>query len=172
MNDWGGTKSIMPGVSICEVFARKRAWHGRSNFWIAQPQVGQHPIAQGLPGAYILCGKIFLYDHNVAVATSQRSSERGCLIAFLALLVPRVLMFLVFLATNWFGRAFDTRLWPLLGFFFMPYTTLAYMAAMLNNNHALSGGWLVIFIVAILVDAGHWGGGGSTYRRRSHETGK
>jgi hypothetical protein len=90
----------------------------------------------------------------------------GCIYVVLALAVPRVLMFLAFLLTNWFGRAFETRLWPLLGFVFMPYTTLAYLAAMLNSNHTLSGGWLALFMVAIVVDAGHWGGGGLQYRRR------
>ena len=90
----------------------------------------------------------------------------GCIFAVVALAVPRVLMFFAFLLTDWFGRSFETRLWPILGFVFMPYTTLAYLAAMLNNNHTLSGGWLVLFIVAIVVDVGHWGGSGLTYRRK------
>ncbi len=89
----------------------------------------------------------------------------GCLIAVVALAVPRVLIVFAFLLTDWFGRAFQTSVWPILGFAFMPYTTLAYLAAMLNNNHTLSGGWLVLLVVAIVVDAGHWGGG-ATYRRR------
>jgi len=89
----------------------------------------------------------------------------GCILTILALALPRVLMFLTFLLTDWFGRAFQTRLWPLMGFVFMTYTTLAYMAAMLNNHHALSGGWLALFMVAIVVDAGHWGGGGFKYSR-------
>ncbi|HEX9262103.1 MAG TPA: hypothetical protein VF893_06200 [Candidatus Bathyarchaeia archaeon] len=80
--------------------------------------------------------------------------------------MPRVLMVFVFLLTDWFGHAFQTSVWPILGFVFMPYTTLAYLAAMLKNNHTLSGGWLVLLVVAIVVDAGHWGGGGATYRRR------
>ena len=90
----------------------------------------------------------------------------GCIIAVVALAVPRVLMVFAFLLTDWFERAFQTSVWPILGFVFMPYTTLAYIAAMLNNNHTLSGGWLVLLVVAIVVDAGHWGGGGATYRRR------
>jgi hypothetical protein len=90
----------------------------------------------------------------------------GCIIAVVALAVPRVLMVFAFLLTDWFGRAFQTSVWPILGFVFMPYTTLAYLAAMLNNYHTLSGGWLVLLVVAIVVDAGHWGGGGATYRRR------
>ena len=89
----------------------------------------------------------------------------GCLVAIIALAVPRVVMFGAYLATDWFARVFATRLWPLLGFLFMPYTTLAYMAAMLNNNRALTGGWLALLIAAVVVDVAHWGGGGRTYRR-------
>ena len=90
----------------------------------------------------------------------------GCLLVLIGLAIPRVVMVFALLLTNWFGRAFETRMWPILGFVFMPYTTLAYMGAMLNNNHTLAGGWLAAFIVAVLVDAGHWGGGGLTSRRR------
>jgi hypothetical protein len=90
----------------------------------------------------------------------------GCLIAIAAMITPRVVMVFIFLMTDWFGRAYDGLVWPLLGFLFMPYTTLAYMAAMLNNNHALNGGWMALFIVAIVVDAGHWGGGGTAAKHR------
>jgi len=94
----------------------------------------------------------------------------GCLFFIVALAVPRVVMFVAFLATDWFQRAFATRLWPVLGFLFMPYTTLAYVAAMLNNNHALTGGWLALFVAALVVDMTHWGGGSRSYRRRPHRT--
>ena len=90
----------------------------------------------------------------------------GCIFAVIALALPRTLMVFAFLLTDWFGRGFETQVWPILGFVFMPYTTLAYLAAMLNNNHTLSGGWLALFIVAIIVDVGHWGGGGVAYRRK------
>ena len=92
----------------------------------------------------------------------------GCLLVLIALAVPRLLMVFVLLLTGWFGQAFESRLWPILGFVFMPYTTLAYMGAMLSRSHALDGGWLALFIVAVLVDAGHWGGGRLASRRRGH----
>ena len=92
----------------------------------------------------------------------------GFILVVIALAVPRVLLVIAFLMTNWFGRAFETRLWPLLGFLFMPYATLAYIAAMLNNNHALTGGWLVLFIAAIVVDVTHWGTGGHSYNKKLH----
>jgi len=81
----------------------------------------------------------------------------GCLLTIVALMMPRLVMFFIWLLTGWFGRAFDTVVWPVLGFLFMPYTTLAYMAAMLNH-HSVSGGWLALVIAGVLVDLGHWGG--------------
>ncbi|MFA6568293.1 MAG: hypothetical protein WCS96_08795 [Victivallales bacterium] len=33
------------------------------------------------------------------------------------------------------------------------------------NNHTLPGGWLALFVAAIIVDAGHLGGG-ITYRQK------
>ena len=89
----------------------------------------------------------------------------GCIFAVLALAVPRVLMLFVFLLTDWFPRAFQTQVWPIMGFVFMPYTTLAYLAAMLNNDHTVSGGWLALLIVGVIVDVGHWGGA-HKYRRK------
>lgn len=94
----------------------------------------------------------------------------GCILFLIALAVPRVVMFIAFLTTDWFGHAFETRLWPLVGFVFLPYTTLAYIAAMLNNSHALTGGWLVLFLVAVFVDISHLGGGGRSYRRKSRRS--
>jgi hypothetical protein len=87
-----------------------------------------------------------------------------CLLIIVALILPRVTLFFIWLATDWFGKAYETAIWPLLGFFIMPYTTLAYMAAMLNNNHQVSGWWLALIIVAALIDLG---GNGETARRRS-----
>jgi hypothetical protein len=81
----------------------------------------------------------------------------GCLLPVVSLFVPRLAMFFIFLLTNWFGAAYETVIWPLLGFIFMPYTTLAYMAAMLNDNHNLSGGWIVLVIVAVFFDLGGQG---------------
>ncbi|MGA2440048.1 MAG: hypothetical protein ABSH08_03750 [Tepidisphaeraceae bacterium] len=87
-----------------------------------------------------------------------------CLIPILAVFFPRFVMICIAIFTNWFAAAFHTWLWPVLGFLFMPYTTLAYMAAMLNNHHNVNGGWLALVVIAVLVDLG--GQGGSARRRR------
>lgn len=82
----------------------------------------------------------------------------GCLLALIALCIPRTVMFFIWLLTDWFSQAYSTFIWPFLGFLFMPFTTLAYMAAMINNEHSLSGGWIVLLIVAVLIDLGCMGG--------------
>jgi hypothetical protein len=88
-----------------------------------------------------------------------------CLVIALALLLPRLALLLMAVFTDWISAAFETTLWPVLGWFFMPYTTLAYMTAMLNNNHQLNGGWLALFIVAIIVDCGGHGSAAKTRRK-------
>jgi len=93
----------------------------------------------------------------------------GCVLAILALATPRVVLAVVWLATDWFSQAFETRLWPVLGWVFMPYTTAAYMAAMLNNDHQVGGWWLVLLIVAVLADLGTNGSSRVTLRKQERE---
>ncbi len=88
-----------------------------------------------------------------------------CLIALVALLAPRLVLFLLWLFTSYTRDAFQTAIWPLLGFFFMPYTTLAYAWA-INSNGSVSGLYLAVVIVAAIVDLGVIGGGASTRRER------
>ena len=91
----------------------------------------------------------------------------GCLLFLVALLLPRVGLVLIFLFTNWLHVAYEGIfwLWPLLGLLFLPYTTLAYMAAVLNTGGAIPLGWLLLIVLAVLADLAHWGGG-TRYRRR------
>jgi hypothetical protein len=88
-----------------------------------------------------------------------------CLVGCLALAMPRLAMVLVVLFSNYIGRAYETALWPLLGFFFMPLTTLAYAWA-INSRGAVAGGHLAVVVVAVLIDLGLVGGPAS--RRRGH----
>ena len=45
-----------------------------------------------------------------------------------------------------------------------PYTTLAWIGAMVFNNHQLAGPWIVVLVIAVVMDLG--GQGGSARRRR------
>lgn len=86
-----------------------------------------------------------------------------CLLAALALLMPRVVIVLLVIFSDWIGAAYNTVVWPLLGFIFFPYTTLAYALAM-NAHGSVSGLYLVIVVLAVLLDLGAMGGGAATKR--------
>lgn len=65
---------------------------------------------------------------------------------------PRLVILVIAMFTNWFERAYETVMWPVLGFFFMPYTTLAYMAASLNSHGNFSVGWILVIVFGVLFD--------------------
>lgn len=87
-----------------------------------------------------------------------------CLLAGIAFFFPRFAMILLVIFSDYMGRAYATILWPVLGFIFIPYTTLAYAFAK-NQNGSVSGLYLVLVVVAVLFDIGVLGGGGSSARR-------
>jgi hypothetical protein len=79
------------------------------------------------------------------------------LIGCMALSAPRLALVLVVLFSNYIGRAYQSLLWPFLGFFFMPLTTLAYAWA-INRHGSVEGGFLVVVVLAVLIDLGIIGG--------------
>lgn len=77
----------------------------------------------------------------------------GCLIAILAMFMPRVVLLAAWLFADWSTRAFEGRFWPVMGFIFAPFTTLAYMGAQLNMRAGeWSTGWTVIVVLAVMAD--------------------
>jgi hypothetical protein len=88
-----------------------------------------------------------------------------CLLGALALAFPRLVLFLVFLFSDYLGRAYQSVLWPLLGFLFMPLTTLAYAWA-INSNRSVEGFYFVVVVLAVLLDLGLLGGSEASRRRR------
>ncbi len=89
-----------------------------------------------------------------------------CCLGCIAVAFPRLALFLMWFS-GYGGRAFETALWPLLGFFVMPYTTCAYAIAM-NEIGAVQGWGLAFVILGVLCDFGSHGGGakaGCRYRR-------
>ena len=75
-------------------------------------------------------------------------------------------LFFLWLLTNYLQRAYHGLLIPLIGFFFLPLTTLAY-AWMVNTHRPMEGVNLIILIVAVIVDLGGLGGG--EYHRRGRD---
>lgn len=90
----------------------------------------------------------------------------GCLIALLGLITPRVVLAVLWLFTNYLDRAFGSYFWPLLGFFFLPTTTIAYALAE-NEFDGVRGWGLAIVILGVAIDLGLLGGGAKGRRRRS-----
>ena len=88
-----------------------------------------------------------------------------CLIGCLALAFPRVAILLVVIFSDYLGQAYQTVIWPLLGFLFMPLTTLAYAFA-INENGSVSGLHLVLVVLAVLADLGIVGGNAAHPRVR------
>jgi hypothetical protein len=88
-----------------------------------------------------------------------------CLLVLVVLAFPRVVLVLMFLLSNYLQRAYNGLLIPLLGFLFLPVTTIVY-AWLVNTNSPLEGVNLFYLIVAVLVDAGGLGGGEWHRRRR------
>ena len=70
-----------------------------------------------------------------------------CLMVLLALCIPRVVIVLLWLFTQWFNGTFPTPLWPVLGFVFLPTTLLWYTAV----QHWFAGQWTVVPIVGIVI---------------------
>jgi hypothetical protein len=71
----------------------------------------------------------------------------------------------LFFTSNYLQRAYHGLLLPLLGFLFLPLTTLAY-AWMTNTRQPIEGINLLILAVAAVIDVGGLGGG-EYHRRRN-----
>lgn len=85
-----------------------------------------------------------------------------CLIVLILLGMPRLALFSLWLfGGGYLARAFETALWPILGFFFLPVTTLAFAYGF--NSLSPAGavpdlGWLLVGVGAV-IDLGLFGGG-------------
>lgn len=81
-----------------------------------------------------------------------------CFIALLALLAPRLVIAVLWFFTTWFRGMFDTLLWPILGFVFLPTTLLWYSVVL----RFFDGQWtlwpIVGLVVALMIDISPAGG--------------
>jgi hypothetical protein len=86
-----------------------------------------------------------------------------CLVLVVFLAFPRIALVWLFLTSNYLQRAYHGLLLPLLGFLFLPLTTLAY--AWMTNTRPIAGINLLILVVAVVIDLGGLSGG--EYHRRT-----
>ena len=87
-----------------------------------------------------------------------------CLLLIVVLAFPRVVLLLMYLLSNYLQRAYHGLLIPLLGFLFLPLTTIVY-AWEVNSHMPLEGVNLLILVIAVVIDVGGLGGG--EWHRRS-----
>ena len=88
-----------------------------------------------------------------------------CLLVLLILAFPRVVLVLMFLFSTYLQRAYHELLIPILGFIFLPLTTIVY-AWLVNTHSPLEGINLIYLILAVVIDVGGLGGGEIHRRRR------
>jgi hypothetical protein len=66
-----------------------------------------------------------------------------CLVLILILAFPRVVLVLMLLLSTYIERAYHGLIIPLLGFIFLPLTTIVY-ALMVNNGLPIADSYLVV----------------------------
>jgi hypothetical protein len=84
----------------------------------------------------------------------------GCLVALVALISARLALVLLWIFSDVLSRAFDSWIVPFLGFFLLPWTTLAYAAFWDwgTGHHVVGFEWFFV-ILAFLIDLSSWAGG-------------
>ena len=86
-----------------------------------------------------------------------------CFVVLLAVLSPRLALVALALFSDILSRAYDSWIVPLIGFFVLPWTTLAYAGMWsAGTNHVYGFEWFIV-VLAFVVDLGSYAGG--RYRR-------
>ena len=75
----------------------------------------------------------------------------ACLVFLLALLSPRLALFAIWIFTDLLSRAFESWIVPLLGFFLLPWTTLAFAGMWATSDGVVGFEWFLVGL-AFLVD--------------------
>ncbi len=78
---------------------------------------------------------------------------------------PRVAFLLVVIFSDYIGNVYQGALIPILGFLFMPLTTLAYAWAYTSGSGDVHGIGLIAVILAVLCDIGLIGGSGHSSKK-------
>lgn len=71
---------------------------------------------------------------------------------------PRFILLLIWLLSDWTTHTFRTTLWPLLGFIFLPFTTLFYLLSMHYQGYRRTGISVFWATIGLLLDLSVVGG--------------
>ena len=87
----------------------------------------------------------------------------GCFVLLFALISPRLAIIATWLFSGILERAYDAWLVPVIGFFILPWTTLAW-AWMYWTGRTVEGWEWIVVVLAVLCDLGAIGGGSRSRR--------
>jgi hypothetical protein len=82
-----------------------------------------------------------------------------CIAAVFAFISPRLAIIVVALFSDILSRAYDSWFLPLIGFFLLPWTTLAYAVMWDVGTHRVNGFEWFVVVLAFLADLGSYAGG-------------
>jgi hypothetical protein len=89
----------------------------------------------------------------------------GCFLALLALISPRLVLVVLWIFSDVLSRAFSSWVIPLLGFFLLPWTTLAYAAFWdWGPGHHVAGFEWFFVGLAFVIDLSSYAGGRAARR--------
>lgn len=74
-----------------------------------------------------------------------------CLLALGSLFAPRIILVLIWMFSDYLN-VFESMLWPIAGFMFLPLTTLGYAWAWHTGDGAISGIGTAAIVCAVLID--------------------
>lgn len=85
-----------------------------------------------------------------------------CFLVVLIVLFPRIAIALLYFFTTFFNGVYDNLIVPIVGFLVLPLTLIAY-TYLAKTHHPVDTTFLVVMILAVVLDLGLLGGG---YRSR------
>ncbi|MBK5110828.1 MAG: hypothetical protein JJE10_05590 [Thermoleophilia bacterium] len=75
----------------------------------------------------------------------------GCFLVLFALISPRLALFFVLVFSNWVAQAFDGGwILPVLGFFLLPWTTLAYVVMWEVGSGVNGFAWFIVIFAFVM----------------------
>lgn len=93
----------------------------------------------------------------------------GCLLILFTLITPRFVIVVMWIFTDYLAAAYGSWLWPTLGFFALPTTTIAYAVARNDLSTAtgeIQAAGVVVIVLGVVIDLGLLGGGARSRRDR------
>ena len=88
-----------------------------------------------------------------------------CLVVLLSIAIPRGMIIILFF-TDWFKGVFSSAVWPILGFIFLPTSTLWYSAVKNWYDGVWGSAQILVMVLAVIFDLSQGGGSHRGTRER------